>query len=410
MTTIDTNDDIVKTIIAKILNGKNTVTEIEHIDQRLFGKHRGVVNKLKQMAAQKKQVNHYALALELNKPFNVILENYVELTTSPLEDLVAMLQEKQLLNELRSKVSDITTIEEAEALAADIQARADDILIAETLIDMNSYFSQYLIIVKNRIEEFKTGIFKSRLLTGYKAFDNIFGGFRKGNLICIASRSGNGKTTFALNIVAKQIINGNNCAMLSLETGQDILFDNLAGIIAKVQKKKISEGRLTKEELQRVSGIVTKMLGKFYVETRQQSKNKLRRFVATAVSRGAELIVIDHLGLIPKTASENNVSQNLFYSEVTAELKRLANEFEVPIILVQQQNRLSDRSRKEAPKLSDLMYGGEQDYDIVLSLERDFTDEETAKRLVVHVLKNRHGAQNITVNLDFALETGGIYE
>ena len=87
-------------------------------------------------------------------------------------------------------------------------------------------------------------------------------------------------------------------------------------------------------------------------------------------------------------------------AQCTSDLKALAKECGVPIVLLCQLNRAS-ASERRAPEMHDLRDSGgiEQDADIVLMLERAFEDEE-GKEVKMWVRKNRQGkAGNVNITI-----------
>ena len=124
-----------------------------------------------------------------------------------------------------------------------------------------------------------------------------------------------------------------------------------------------------------------------------QIKAKLRRM------KNVGLVVIDYLQLMDSaTKSDNRV---LVISEITRQLKIMAKELDIPVLLLSQLNRGVESRPDKRPMLSDLRESGsiEQDADCVLFLYRDSyyasqnpdgaeVDADTAECIVA---KNRHG-------------------
>ena len=122
--------------------------------------------------------------------------------------------------------------------------------------------------------------------------------------------------------------------------------------------------------------------------TVQQIKAKLRRV------KNLGLVVIDYLGLIQTTLRTENRVQ--IVGEITRQLKIMAKELDVPVILLSQLSRGPESRTDKRPMLSDLRDSGsiEQDADIVMFLYRDaYYNKESQQQNVAEciVAKNRHG-------------------
>jgi len=119
------------------------------------------------------------------------------------------------------------------------------------------------------------------------------------------------------------------------------------------------------------------------------------------------LILIDYLQLMRgKGGNETEITSN-----ISRGLKSIAKEFNVPIIILSQLNRLCEQRENKRPQLSDLRSSGalEQDADIILFVYRDhyynynpkheslceinvakFRDGEVGKILVEYNLKKQY--------------------
>ncbi len=129
--------------------------------------------------------------------------------------------------------------------------------------------------------------------------------------------------------------------------------------------------------------------------TVQQMKAKLRRV------KNLGLVIIDYLQLMESTSRSDN--RVVIISEITRQLKIMAKELNVPIILLSQLSRGPESRTDKRPMLSDLRESGsiEQDADIVLFLYRDgYYNKESPNQNISECLiaKNRHGETG-TVNL-----------
>jgi replicative DNA helicase len=119
--------------------------------------------------------------------------------------------------------------------------------------------------------------------------------------------------------------------------------------------------------------------------------------VATCARRhkrkhGIDLLVVDYLQLMAGEEGEKRHSQ---IEEITRNLKTLAKELDIAILLLSQLSRKTEESRR--PKLSHLRDSGsiEQDADVVIFIHREEVDnpETQWKNYAdIHVAKNRQGA------------------
>ncbi len=122
--------------------------------------------------------------------------------------------------------------------------------------------------------------------------------------------------------------------------------------------------------------------------TVQQIKAKLRRM------KNIGLVVIDYLQLMTSTLKTDN--RVLVISEITRQLKIMAKELNIPVILLSQLSRGPESRNDKRPMLSDLRESGsiEQDADIVMFLYRDaYYNKDSASPNISEciIAKNRHG-------------------
>ncbi len=231
--------------------------------------------------------------------------------------------------------------------------------------------------------------------TGFTLLDTITTGLNKSDLIIIAARPGMGKTSFALNIASNVARHADkDVAVFSLEMSKEQLVTRMLSTEALVDSNKLRSGFLSDNDWVRLaSGAdVLSKLPIFIDDTAgtnvQQIKAKLRRI------KNLGLVVIDYLGLLGSTIKSENMV--LKVQEITRNLKILAKELDVPVILLSQLSRAVEGRPDKRPLLSDLRDSGsiEQDADIVMFLYRDaYYNKESPEPNISEciVAKNRHG-------------------
>ena len=231
--------------------------------------------------------------------------------------------------------------------------------------------------------------------TGFTHLDTITTGLNRSDLILLAARPGMGKTSFAMNIalsVARKTEKG--VAVFSLEMSKEQLATRLLSTEALVDSNKLRSGKLEKDDWLRLASSADTLchLPMFIDDTAaitvQQMKAKLRRM------KNLGLVVIDYLQLMTTTLKTDN--RVAIISEITRQLKIMAKELDVPIILLSQLSRGPEARTDKRPMLSDLRESGsiEQDADIVMFLYRDaYYNKECPTPNISEciVAKNRHG-------------------
>ncbi len=231
--------------------------------------------------------------------------------------------------------------------------------------------------------------------TGFTLLDTITTGLNKSDLIIIAARPGMGKTSFALNIASNVARHsGKEVAVFSLEMSKEQLTTRMLSTEALVDSNKLRSGHLSDNDWVRLASSADVLSGMpiFLDDTAgtnvPQIKAKLRRV------KNLGLVVIDYLQLLGSTMKTENMV--LRVQEITRNLKILAKELDVPVILLSQLSRGVESRPDKRPLLSDLRDSGsiEQDADIVMFLYRDaYYNKESTEPNVSEciVAKNRHG-------------------
>ena len=217
--------------------------------------------------------------------------------------------------------------------------------------------------------------------TGFLDVDNLFGGFRGGDLIILAARPAIGKTAFALNMATRAARGGATVALLSLEMSAIQLMQRVLCSEAKVDLQSVRKGKVKEtdwEPLVAASSELSK-LNFFIDDTPSLSINELRA-KARRELRGVEngLIIVDYLQLMQPATARRDGNRAVEVAEISRGLKVLAKEMNMPVIALSQLNRVVETRKDKQPMLSDLRESGsiEQDADIVMFLDRSVTPEE----------------------------------
>ena len=226
----------------------------------------------------------------------------------------------------------------------------------------------------------------SGLSSGLIDLDRMLYGFQKQEMVILAARPSMGKTSLALNFVEAAALPAGKTGqppagvlLFSLEMSAAQIALRMICTHAKVNMQSLRDeksGGLSREELSRV-GRSTELLRAAPIlvndcssVTIMELRAKARRAAQRLRPRGGlKLIVVDYLQLISGSDSRANREQQV--AEISRGLKGMAKELDVPVIVLSQLNRASERDNR-TPRLSDLRESGsiEQDADVVLMLAR----------------------------------------
>ncbi len=238
--------------------------------------------------------------------------------------------------------------------------------------------------------------------TGIGDLDRVITGLNKSDLIIVGARPGMGKTSFALNIARNVALKSKKTVcFFSLEMTRDQIAQRLLSNEASVSSTKLRTGELSADEWTRLGNAGSHLSqAEIFIDetsgiTVPEMKAKLRRM------KKVDLVIIDYLGLMQSAKKTENRVQEV--SDITRNLKIMAKELGVPIVVCAQLSRGTEtKGKSHRPALSDLRESGsiEQDADIVLFLYREtYYDSEKAdseehsdpNKAECIVAKNRHG-------------------
>ena len=261
------------------------------------------------------------------------------------------------------------------------------------------------------------------VLSGYSDLDALTNGFKPGEMIVLAARPSVGKTSLAMNIVENIAFSAANNArekhalVFSLEMSATSLAMRLICGRARVNMNDLRKGFVpkskaeslhkTSKEFQDASLWVDDTSGL----TINQIRAKARRL---KMRKKLDLVVVDYLQLI--SADGRLQSRENQISDISRGLKAMAKELDVPVLVLIQLNRDSEKEKRE-PRLSDLRESGaiEQDADVVMLLGKhrkgedvremdagseDADETEDFEPIVLILAKQRNGPTG-KINLAF---------
>ena len=210
--------------------------------------------------------------------------------------------------------------------------------------------------IKSKIKKNESSGFES----SFNDFDAILQGFQKSDLIIIAGRPSMGKTAFALNLARNIILKYNvPFIIFSLEMSRQQIIYRFLSTETNINSNRLKSGKMNKLEWETLS-IAMKKISELpiYIDdnpnlTILDIRSKLKKI--TNINKDT-IIIIDYLQLMKVNLKLENRVQEISY--ITRNLKILAKEFQIPIILLSQLSRNVESRINKRPMLSDLRESG----------------------------------------------------
>ncbi len=224
----------------------------------------------------------------------------------------------------------------------------------------------------------------SGIATHIQTLDEKMGGLQASDLIILAGRPGMGKTSLATNI-AFNIANAYNrnaniqeneggiVGFFSLEMSSEQLATRIISEQTEVSSSDIRRGNISDEQFSKIIRAVNQLQkAPLYID--QTGGISITQLAARARrlkrQHGLDVLIIDYIQLM---TSDLKYTSEYRIQEITAELKALAKELNIPIIALSQLSHQVENRTDKRPKLLDLGGFGsiEQDADIVLFVYRE---------------------------------------
>lgn len=246
-------------------------------------------------------------------------------------------------------------------------------------------------------------------MTGLPTFDDSIGGFYNGELVIVAARPGQGKTSLALQIAAHMADRSKTVYIATLEMSATELALKRLCTEARVSTQKIRSGKIDDAD------VLSLTEASQVVAVENLFLHDWPRMRVADIERGAkqvqaDIVFVDYLQIVePPDQRKKRYEQ---VGEISMGLKLMARRLNIPVVACAQIGRQADKDKESRPRLSHLRESGniENDADMVLLLYRpkggikgsgEMTDTRWDAEL--EVAKNRKG-ETTTLRIDWQAE------
>lgn len=236
----------------------------------------------------------------------------------------------------------------------------------------------------------------SGIPSGFKTLDDLTGGFQKHQSYILGGRPSMGKTAVMLKFALSAAENGAIPVIFSLEMSEESLLRRLIATVGNINlflaRNPHNLNASKKESWQQAVNTLYTLDFEIYdkpMQTIQYIRSRIRR--VKKKYEGKEIIVlIDYLTLIHNAGTFH--SDHAKFTDISARLKAMAQEYDCPVITLAQLSRGVEQRNDKRPMLSDLRESGsiEQDADMVMFLYRDSYYNEKAENDNIEIIVAKH--------------------
>lgn len=301
------------------------------------------------------------------------LTDYV-VTAANIEADARIVRDKYQLRRLNGIGRDIVALTETGRPVIEVQEEAERLV----------YAAGEGVQVDGTIQHLRVGMHETLVrleknepdvLTGFADYDRMSSGFARGDLVILAARPSMGKTSLAIQVAINVAVREKKpVPLFSLEMSQEAiarraLFTEARVNIAEFRRR---PGENLDEAARLHQALATLNQTPLFTHCTARTAREMRAQCRRLVSEHGPLamIAIDYLGKMRGSGQAEKRVHEL--GEITGDLKALAMEFAVPVLLLSQLSRAVEARPDKRPMMSDLRDSGEieQDADTVLLLYR----------------------------------------
>lgn len=342
-------------------------------------------------------------------------------TEAQIIEYCKLIQEKSRIRALIRAVQDLSDNAISESLTSEALIQgAEEAIYALSNQEDPSEFSLASDLFQEKIEVVQqiqqAGDPVTGLPTGFVDLDSLTAGFHRQNLIILGARPSMGKTALGLKIVQNAAFRyGKTAAVFSIEMSKEELIARILCSEAGVDGHRFRTGLISHDDWDRINEATELIEGsKLFINDDpdigvMKMRQKLKRLQAQQGQ--VDIVLVDYLQLMHGEKAENRQQE---MTKISRGLKKLAKEFNVPILALSQLSRGPEHraANNHRPQIGDLRESGaiEQDADVVLLLYREEFYPKPDGTVVgqgeaeVNVAKQRNGPTDV-IKLAFDKES-----
>ena len=235
----------------------------------------------------------------------------------------------------------------------------------------------------------------SGLSSGLPSLDYILGGFQNTDLALIAGRPSMGKSSLCCQIATNLAIDGKRVGYFSIEVGNRQVIKNIMACQSQIETTRFRHGDFKETEWARLSDTIGSLYDRTFSidDFSRSSIDIMRQARRMYAEHGLDIIFIDHIHEMREKGRQESRNQEI--DIIAGNLKELAKELNIPVVVVAQLSRdVEKRGGDCKPRLSDLRDSGtlEQKADVIMFVYREeyYLKEKAEKKGIAEVSIEKH--------------------
>jgi len=247
------------------------------------------------------------------------------------------------------------------------------------------------------IEKSSRGRYSTGVPVSFYDLDAMTQGLQRGSLVVVAGRPSIGKTSFAMNLatnVAKE--NKLPVCYFSLELSREQMSYRFLSMGLGIESGRLRTGRLQQDEwvlvgkeIEDLSEVPIFICDKSSIEVKEMS-SKCTKIKEKVGLEELGLVIVDYIQMMD---GPNQESRDKELSKIVLDLKEMAKDLDVPVVLMSQLSRDIEKRENCRPMLCDLRetQGLEAHADVVIMLYRDeYYYPESEDRGIAELIVTKH--------------------
>lgn len=270
--------------------------------------------------------------------------------------------------------------------------------LEQSILDYKEYMKSRLDVKENIIP------------SPYPSIDKHIVGWLPKQLVTIGARTSVGKSVIATQSAVTACVAGKSVMLFSLEMSEFEVMDRMLSSMSMVELGAIRTRGLDEEEQIRFDKALDRY-SQFKLQVDETPNVTIDYIREKAMRRaqspeGLDMVIIDYLQLITNN-SRSGVSRQEQVAEISRNMKILAKQLNIPVMVLVQLNR-EDKNEPEdrLPKIADIRESGAiaADSDVIILIDRKLDNDSIDPKALFIIGKNRNGQTGKKISVRCSLE------